>query len=139
MHYIWKRYAWTKEKLFSSIYHPRERGLDFFPLTIIFWSFIYIFYFFFWCIFQENGINVTHVYNQSFVDVTWFRTHPHYQTYLNWSQSLVLGFIPVALLIYYNGRIYMDIRYDNYDISVEYLDFGVKFYWIVRISGKLSR
>ena len=68
--------------------------------------------------FQENGINVTHFYNQSFVDVTWFRTHPHYQTYLNWSQSLVLGFIPVALLIYYNGRIYMDIRYDNYDISM---------------------
>ena len=81
--------------------------------------------------FQENGINVTHVYNQSFVDVTWFRTHPHYQTYLNWSQSLVLGFIPVALLIYYNGRIYMDIRYDSYDILM-------LITWLLQYEAELS-
>ena len=56
--------------------------------------------------FQDNGVNITTAY----VDITWLRRHRHYQTYLNWSQSLVLGFIPVALLIYFNGRIYQDIR-----------------------------
>ncbi len=57
-------------------------------------------------LFQENGINVTHVQ----LNVTELRIHPNYSIYVNWSQSLVLGFIPAALLMYFNTKIYLDVR-----------------------------
>jgi len=55
---------------------------------------------------DENGQNVTKVE----LDITELRVHPVYSTYDNWSQSLVLGFIPAALLVYFNTKIYQDIR-----------------------------
>jgi hypothetical protein len=53
-----------------------------------------------------NGVNVTRV----LLNVTEMRMHPHYSTYANWSQSLVLGFLPTVLLAYFNTKIYLDVR-----------------------------
>ena len=44
------------------------------------------------------------------IDVTDLRIHPTYAIYTNWSQSLVLGFIPAAFLVYFNTKIYLDVR-----------------------------
>jgi hypothetical protein len=56
-----------------------------------------------------NGVNVTRV----FLNVTELRISPAYSTYANWSQSLVLGFLPTVLLAYFNTKIYLDVRYAN--------------------------
>jgi len=44
------------------------------------------------------------------LDVTAMRMDPTYSVYVNWSQSIVLGFAPVVLLVYFNSKIYLDIR-----------------------------
>ena len=54
--------------------------------------------------------NATHVA----LNVTEFRINPIYSTYVNWSQSIVLGFVPAVMLIYFNTKIYIDIRYVTY-------------------------
>ena len=38
------------------------------------------------------------------------RTHPIYSAYNNWSRLIVLGIIPFTLLVFFNTRIYEDIR-----------------------------
>ena len=53
-----------------------------------------------------NGMNVTHPR----LNVTEMRVSGVYMTYVNWSQSIVLGFIPAVMLIYFNTKIYLDIR-----------------------------
>ena len=42
--------------------------------------------------------------------VTALRIHEIYSTYVNWSNSIVLGFVPAVLLMYFNTKIYLDIR-----------------------------
>ena len=56
---------------------------------------------------DESGSNVTTVH----LNVTWLRIHPTYSAYVNWSQSIVLGFAPAVMLIYFNTKIYLDIRW----------------------------
>ena len=51
-------------------------------------------------------MNVTH----PMLNVTEMRVSGVYMTYVNWSQSIVLGFIPAVMLIYFNTKIYLDIR-----------------------------
>ena len=51
-------------------------------------------------------MNVTHPR----LNVTEMRVSGVYMTYVNWSQSIVLGFIPAVMLIYFNTKIYLDIR-----------------------------
>ena len=53
-----------------------------------------------------NGANVT----RPRLNVTEMRVSGVYMTYVNWSQSIVLGFIPAVMLIYFNTKIYLDIR-----------------------------
>ena len=53
-----------------------------------------------------DGMNVTHPR----LNVTEMRVSGVYMTYVNWSQSIVLGFIPAVMLIYFNTKIYLDIR-----------------------------
>ncbi len=53
-----------------------------------------------------DGANVTHVE----LAVTALRINPNYSVYVNWSQSIVLGFAPAVLLMYFNTKIYLDIR-----------------------------
>ena len=55
---------------------------------------------------DANGTNVTHPR----LNVTEMRVSGVYMTYVNWSQSIVLGFIPAVMLIYFNTKIYLDIR-----------------------------
>lgn len=62
-------------------------------------TFVYVTY-------EELGVNVTRVQ----LNITELRIHPSYSIYVNWSQSLVLGFIPAALLVYFNTKIYLDVR-----------------------------
>ena len=38
------------------------------------------------------------------------RIDPVYSSFVNWSQLFVLGIIPVCLLVYFNAKIYSDIR-----------------------------
>ena len=45
------------------------------------------------------------------LNVTEMRINGVYMTYVNWSQSIVLGFIPAVMLMYFNTKIYLDIRY----------------------------
>ncbi len=54
-------------------------------------------------------MNVTHVA----LEVTDLRINPAYSVYVNWSQSIVLGFAPAVLLMYFNTKIYLDVRYDT--------------------------
>ena len=58
--------------------------------------------------FQIDGINVTHVE----LEVTDLRIDPGYSVYVNWSQSIVLGFVPAVLLVYFNTKIYLDVRWE---------------------------
>ena len=60
-----------------------------------------------WDYVQDPETNVTHVR----LNVTELRINPIYSTYVNWSQSIVLGFVPAVLLIYFNTKIWIDIRY----------------------------
>ena len=53
-----------------------------------------------------DGLNVTSVQ----LNVTALRIHPTYSAYVNWSQSIVLGFLPAVMLMYFNTKIYLDIR-----------------------------
>eukprot|EP00093_Oithona_nana_P006238 06238.XXX_21480_19025_1 [CDS] Oithona nana genome sequencing. len=55
---------------------------------------------------DENGFNKSIAH----IKVTDMRAHPIYSYYANWSQSLVQGFIPAVLLMYFNTKIYLDIR-----------------------------
>ena len=55
---------------------------------------------------DESGANVTRV----MLNVTEMRINAVYMTYVNWSQSIVLGFIPAVMLMYFNTKIYLDIR-----------------------------
>ena len=45
-----------------------------------------------------------------FLNVTEMRIHPIYSSYVNWSQLIYLGVVPVFLLVYFNTKIYQDIR-----------------------------
>ena len=59
------------------------------------------------CLFKdENGFNQTIAHIQA----TAMRLHPIYSYYANWSASLVQGFIPAVLLMYFNTKIYLDVR-----------------------------
>ena len=55
---------------------------------------------------QRNGVNVTSWQ----LSVTDMRVSHEYAIYDNWSQTLILGVIPAALLVYFNTKIYQDIR-----------------------------
>ena len=55
---------------------------------------------------QPDEFNVTHVR----LNVTELRISPTYSAYDNWSQSIVLGFAPAVMLIYFNTMIYRDVR-----------------------------
>ncbi len=44
------------------------------------------------------------------LNVTELRIMPEYSAYVNWSTSIVLGFVPAVLLMYFNTKIYLDIR-----------------------------
>ena len=44
------------------------------------------------------------------IHFTEFRVNPKYVHKINWSRLLFLGVIPVALLIYFNWKIYLDIK-----------------------------
>ena len=58
-------------------------------------------------LFQDgNGTNVT----RAMLNVTEMRINGVYMTYVNWSQSIVLGFVPAVMLMYFNTKIYLDIR-----------------------------
>jgi hypothetical protein len=46
-----------------------------------------------------------------YLDVTELRTNPDYAIYYNnWARLLVLGIFPFVLLVYFNTKIYNDIR-----------------------------
>ncbi len=53
-----------------------------------------------------DGLNYTSLR----LNVTELRINPSYSIYVNWSQTLVLGLIPAILLIYFNTKIYLDVR-----------------------------
>ena len=55
---------------------------------------------------DSDGFNITSAH----VDVTELRIHPIYSSYSMWSQSLVLGFFPAAFLVYFNMKIYLEVR-----------------------------
>ena len=55
---------------------------------------------------DSDGFNIT----SAQVDVTELRVHPIYSSYSMWSQSLVLGFFPAAFLVYFNMKIYLEVR-----------------------------
>ena len=44
------------------------------------------------------------------LQVAALRTHPIYSAYNNWSRLIILGIIPFLLLVFFNTRIYEDIR-----------------------------
>ena len=44
------------------------------------------------------------------LQVAALRTHPIYSAYNNWSRLIVLGIIPFLLLVFFNTKIYEDIR-----------------------------
>ena len=44
------------------------------------------------------------------LDVTDLRIDPYYSAYTNWSRLIVLGIVPFALLVFFNTKIYKDIR-----------------------------
>ncbi|TRY77341.1 hypothetical protein TCAL_10524 [Tigriopus californicus] len=59
---------------------------------------------------------VVHKYNPStnetiaMLNYTAFRVHPTYARYVNWSKLLVQGVLPVTLLIFFNKKIYCDVK-----------------------------
>ena len=55
---------------------------------------------------NENGFNETRVH----LNITTLRRSHAYSIYANWSQSLVLGFFPAVFLVYFNTKIYLDVR-----------------------------
>ena len=55
---------------------------------------------------DDSSVNVTRIQ----LNVTELRVNPSYSTYVNWSQSIILGFIPAVLLMYFNTKIYLDVR-----------------------------
>lgn len=63
--------------------------------------------------------------------VTDFRLNPDYAIYYNnWTRLAILGIIPAVLLIFFNAKIYQDIRVSTF--SSEYLD---KFLLYVNLHG----
>ena len=44
------------------------------------------------------------------LEVAALRTHPIYSAYNNWSRLIVLGIMPFTLLVFFNTKIYEDIR-----------------------------
>ena len=44
------------------------------------------------------------------LQVAALRTHPIYSAYNNWSRLIVLGILPFLLLVFFNTKIYEDIR-----------------------------
>ena len=44
------------------------------------------------------------------LQVAALRTHPIYSAYNNWSRLIVLGIVPFLLLVFFNTKIYEDIR-----------------------------
>ena len=49
--------------------------------------------------------------NEPFLSVTELRLHPDYTIYYNnWTRLAVLGIIPAVLLVFFNAKIYQDIR-----------------------------
>ena len=49
--------------------------------------------------------------NQAFLSVTELRTNPDYAIYYNnWTRLAVLGIIPAVMLVFFNTKIYQDIR-----------------------------
>lgn len=44
------------------------------------------------------------------LNYTAFRVHPTYARYVNWSKLLVQGILPVTLLIFFNKKIYCDVK-----------------------------
>lgn len=45
------------------------------------------------------------------LNITEFRMDPLYSIYFNWFRFITLGIIPFMLLVFFNTRIYLDIRY----------------------------
>jgi len=46
-----------------------------------------------------------------YLEVTDFRKNPNYAIYCNnWTRLMVLGIIPFCLLVYFNSKIYKDIK-----------------------------
>ena len=49
--------------------------------------------------------------NEPFLAVTDFRLNPDYAIYYNnWTRLAVLGIIPAVMLVFFNTKIYQDIR-----------------------------
>merc|ERR1719322_1093261 len=49
--------------------------------------------------------------NQPFLQVTDFRLDPDYAIYYNnWTRLAILGIIPAVMLVFFNAKIYQDIR-----------------------------
>lgn len=49
--------------------------------------------------------------NQPFLHVTDFRLDPDYAIYYNnWTRLAILGIIPAVMLVFFNAKIYQDIR-----------------------------
>lgn len=42
--------------------------------------------------------------------VTSMRIDPIYSSFVNWSQLIILGILPVCLLVYFNTKIYIDVK-----------------------------
>ena len=56
---------------------------------------------------QIDGVNQTVTTG---INITDLRISKAYVLYLNWSRSFVLGIFPALLLIYFNTKIYLDIK-----------------------------
>lgn len=59
---------------------------------------------------STDANNVTSAYYEVELNVTSMRVDPIYSTFVNWSQLFILGIVPVCLLVYFNFKIYVDIR-----------------------------
>ncbi|TRY76222.1 hypothetical protein TCAL_14732 [Tigriopus californicus] len=44
------------------------------------------------------------------LNVTSMRIDPIYSSFVNWSQLIILGILPVCLLVYFNTKIYIDVK-----------------------------
>lgn len=62
---------------------------------------------------SSDGVDLLDVNSIRYVPelhVAELRTHPAYSAYHNWSRLIVLGIVPFVLLVFFNTKIYKDIR-----------------------------
>lgn len=75
-----------------------------------------------------------------YLEVTDFRKNPNYAIYYNnWTRLIVLGIIPFCLLVYFNSKIYKDIKVNFQHVNLYFSCCLVLYYcfgWVQISSGK---